>query len=119
MTGSVPGMGALEALVYVARQQGLDTSLDAVRRRFSVEDSQVATGALVALAGELGLRARSLRATWDDLPRFEKVLPAILRLWDGSVLVLDAVIDDPKVGRAAVVRDPTTGAETRALVDKE
>ena len=118
MTGSVPGMGALEALVYVARQQGLDTSLDAVRRRFSVEDSQVATGALVALAGELGLRARSLRATWDDLPRFEKVLPAILRLWDGSVLVLDAVIDDPKVGRAAVVRDPTTGAETRALVDK-
>ena len=111
-------VGVLEALVHVARQQGLDTSVEAIRRRFVVQDGRLPNGALIALAGELGLRARALRVSWDDLPRFQKVLPAILRTWDGGALVLEAIIDDPNSGRVAVVRDPAAGGETRAVVDR-
>jgi ATP-binding cassette, subfamily B, bacterial HlyB/CyaB len=112
-------MGALDALVYVARSHGIDTSADALSRRFVVQPGAMTGAALVALAGEIGLRARILNAGWDDLPRFGNVLPAILKLDDGKALVLDAVVDDATVGRVAVVRDPSAGGDARALVDRD
>jgi len=119
MAAEGAGAGVLEALVHVARQQGLDTSVEAIRRRFVVENGAVPSGTLIALAGELGLRARALRASWDDLPRFRKVLPAILRLRNGAALVLEAVVEDPNAGRVAILRDLAAGAEARAMVDKD
>jgi subfamily B ATP-binding cassette protein HlyB/CyaB len=110
--------GSLEALVAIGRRCGVDTSVEAVRRRFTVKAGAVSDAALVSIAGEIGLRARPLQVGWSDLPRFSKVLPAILKLRDGRALVLDAVIDDPKTGRVAVLRDPMLEGEPRALVDE-
>ena len=117
-TGSTSAGGVLEALALVSRQQGLDTSAAALRRRFSLADENLTTTALIGVAGEIGLRARALKVGWNDLPRFDKVLPAIIRLRDGAALVLEAVRDDPSVGRVAVVREPSSETETRAVVDE-
>ena len=111
--------GFLEALAFVAREQGLDVSAEAIRRRFVTPEGDLSTRDVIVLAGELGCRARSLQASWGDLPRFRKVLPAVLRLLDGGALVLEAVVDDPNSGRVAVVRDPAAGGEARAVVDKD
>jgi len=54
-------MGTLDALVYVARSHGIDTSADALSRRFVVQPGAMTGAALVALAGEIGLRARILK----------------------------------------------------------
>ena len=113
------GIGAIEALVYVARHQGIDTSVDSVRQRFVVEGSDLSSSALIALASELGLRARSIEASWDDLARFAKVLPAILILRDGSTAVLETVVDDPTMGRVAVITDPSSDSGARVVVDRE
>ena len=112
------GVGVLDALVAVARRHGVDTTAEAVRRRFVVQDGPIGNTALIALASEIGLQARALRVGWSDLPRFANVLPAILRLKDGAALVLEAVVDDPNAGRVAVVSDPSAEAEARALVDE-
>ena len=118
-SGASYGAGLLDALVMVARAHGVDASVDAVRRRFQVGEGPLGDAALIALAGEMGLRAQALRVGWKDLPRFSKVLPAILRLRDGAALVLDKVTDDPHVGRVAVLRDPSLGPESRAVVGEE
>lgn len=118
MAEAALGIGVLDALVVVARRHGVDTTAESVRRRFVVQDGPIGNAALISLASEIGLQARALRVGWNDLPRFANVLPAILRLKDGAALVLEAVVDDPNVGRAAVVSDPSADADTRALVDE-
>ena len=118
MTGSTTGGGVLEALVTVARRQGLDISVDSIRRRFVLQDNVIGVSALISLAGELGLQARAMRVGWRDLPRIGKLLPAILKLRDGTALVLDAVAEDPNAGQMAVLRDPSGDGENLALVDE-
>jgi len=118
MTASTTGAGVLEALVTVARRQGLDISVDSIRRRFVLQDNVIAVSALISLAGELGLQARAMRVGWRDLPRVGKLLPAILKLRDGTALVLDAVAEDPNSGQMAVLRDPSGDGEQLALVDE-
>src|SRR4051812_43956488 len=110
--------GAVESLAHVARLQGLDTSADAIRRRFAIEHDELDAAGLMGLASELGMRARPLRMGWDDLPRLAKVLPALLLLKDGSVAVLEAVVEDEKVGRVAVISDPAAGPDVRTVVDR-
>ena len=118
MAESEYSVGVLDALIMVSRQQGIDTTVEALRRRFVVKEGPIGDSALIALAGELGLRARALRVGWNELPRFKKVFPAILRLRDGSALVLEAMVDDPTAGRMAALRDPSAEVETTALVDE-
>src|SRR5579871_6203047 len=118
MTETISDSSVLDALVLVARQHGVDTSAEALRRRFVIPEGPIGDAALVALASEIGLQARALRVCWHDLPRLNGVFPVILRMIDGAALVLDTVVDDPNVGTVAVVRDPTSEVETRAVVDE-
>ena len=118
MTETVRDSSVLDALVLVGRLHGVDTSAEALRRKFVIPEGPIGNAALISLAGELGLRAQAVRVGWNDLPRFSKVFPAIVRLRDGTALVLDKVADDPNAGRVAVVRDPSAEVETRAMVDE-
>ncbi|MDB5451135.1 MAG: peptidase [Phenylobacterium sp.] len=108
----------LEALAVVGREQGLDLTVDIIRRRFSLSDKELTTSEAVGLAAELGLQARPLRVRWRDLPRLRKVLPAILTLRTGAALVLEAFMEDPNTGQVAVIKDPSSHEETRAVVDQ-
>jgi ATP-binding cassette subfamily B protein len=108
----------LDALAFIGRRHGIDTSAEAIRRRFVVGESPPDDTALIAIASELGLRARALSASWSDLPRFRNIFPAILRIHGGGALVLEAIVDDPKAGRMAVVLDPAVGADATALIDE-
>ena len=55
-----PQAGLIEALVQLAQRLGLESSAEAVRRRFVVGAAPPSTEALVSLASEIGLKARSL-----------------------------------------------------------
>jgi ATP-binding cassette subfamily B protein len=108
----------LDALVSVGQRHGVDTSVEAVRRRFVIQETDVSNAALVAIAAELGLQARCLSVNWSDLPRFGNIFPAILRLKDGGAMVIEAVLEDPEAGRMAALSDPLIGPQSRALVDE-
>ena len=83
------GAGMLDALVLVSRKQGIDTTVDAVRRRFVVTDGAISSASLMALANELGLRARAG--------------------------IVDHGVENQG---AAVLQDPSIEGDGRAMVDE-
>ena len=108
----------LRALCIIAQQLGLATTIDQLERTFSLSGSEPPTRHLVGIAKELGLEARQVSVRWRDLPEIAKTLPAILRLTDGSSLILQAVRQDKTTGTVAVVRDPTASGEASVIVDE-
>src|SRR5213593_3355797 len=84
-----PQSSALLALVVVASRLGVETSVEQLRRRFSMDAIEPDTGTLIAMARELGLEAKSLHLSFDELPRLSKTLPAILRAKGGGALLLE------------------------------
>jgi len=97
---------ALAALAAVATRLGIDTSVDQLRRRFSVEAIEPDTRTLIGMARDLGLDARSLHVTLEELPRLSKTFPAILRAKDGRALLVEDARSDPMKGSVVVIRDP-------------
>jgi len=109
---------SLRALAAVASRLGLDVSVDQLRRRFALERGEPATPTLVALALELGLDARSLHMTFQELPRVARALPAILRAKDGGALILEEARTDPAKGTIAVIRDPSVTEDVVFDIDE-
>src|ERR1700690_4119373 len=89
---------SLAALAAIATRLGVDTTVEQLRRRFYVETDEPDTGTLIAMAQELGLKAKSLRLAFSELPRLAKSFPAILRARDGGALLLEGARSDPKRG---------------------
>ena len=105
--GDKPTSRGLLAIIDLANRLGVDTNLDQLRRRFSLEPGEPSTGTLISLALELGLEARALHVTFSDLPGLARTLPAILRSKDGGALLLENAKSDPMSGSVAVIRDPS------------
>jgi ATP-binding cassette, subfamily B, bacterial HlyB/CyaB len=113
-----PQSSALMALVAVAARLGVDTSVDQLRRRFSMDTVEPDTSTLIAMARELGLEAKSLHLTFDELPRLSKTLPAILRAKGGGALLLESARSDRMKGTVAVVRDPASPESERVAIEE-
>jgi ATP-binding cassette subfamily B protein len=106
------------ALAAVASRIGVDVSVDQLRRRFALGNEEPDTQTLVALARELGLEARALRTTFEELPRLARTLPAILRAKDGGALILEDARSDPAKGTVAVIREAGAGDDAVLAVDE-
>ncbi len=109
---------ALSALAALATRFGIDTTVEQLRRRFSVDAGEPTTGTLIAIARELGLEAQVLHLTFAELPRLAKTLPAILRARDGGALLLEAARSDPMKGSVAVIRDPTAAEDELVAIEE-
>jgi ATP-binding cassette subfamily B protein len=110
---------SLLALAIVGARHGVDLDADTLRRSYVVVDAEPTVDVLIAIAAESGLTARLISAKWDDLPKLKAILPAILRLRDGTALILDQVLTDTPSGQVAVVRDPSGGADAQVALDQE
>jgi len=108
----------LRALSAVAVRLGIDTDVDQLRRRFALEAGDPDTGALIAMARDLGLEAQALNVTFAELPRLAKSLPAILRAKDGSALLLEDARSDPMKGTIAVIRDPAALDDEQVAIEE-
>lgn len=109
---------SLRALAAIASRLGLDVSVDQLRRRFALQAGEPSTPTLVALARELGLEAKSLHMTFQELPRVGRSLPAILRAKDGGALILEEARSDPSKGTVAVIRDPSAADDVLLAIDE-
>ena len=109
---------SLRALAAVASRLGLDVSADQMRRRFALPAGEPDTRTLIALAAELGLEAKALRMTFQELPRLAHALPAILRAKDGGALILEEARADPTKGTVAVIRDPSATEDIVLAIDE-
>ena len=109
---------SLRALAAIACRLGLDVSADQLRRRFALPPGEPDTTTLIALAREIGLDARSLHMTFQELPQVARALPAILRAKDGGALILEEARTDPAKGTVAVIRDPSATEDVVLAIDE-
>jgi ATP-binding cassette, subfamily B, bacterial HlyB/CyaB len=109
---------SLRALSAVASRLGVDAGIDQLRRRFALHPGEPDTRTLIALARELGLEARALHMTFEELPRLAGALPAILRAKDGGALILEDARSDPAKGTVAVIRDPSASEDAVVAIDE-
>ncbi|MGO9635841.1 MAG: peptidase domain-containing ABC transporter [Steroidobacteraceae bacterium] len=109
---------SLRALAVIACRLGLDVSVDQLRRRFALEPGEPDTPTLISLAREIGLEARSLHMTFQELPQVARALPAILRAKDGGALILEEARTDPAKGTIAIIRDPSATSDVVVAIDE-
>lgn len=109
---------SLRALVTLARRLGLDVSFEQIRRRFAIQPGESDTPTLIAIAREVGLEARALFITFQDLPTVARTLPAILRAEDGRALILEEARSDPIKGTVVIIRDPAAADDAVLAVDE-
>src|SRR6478736_199110 len=112
------GDSTLAALSALAMRLGLETDVETLRRRFSLDPGEPDSPTLIAIARELGLEAQSLHMTFAELPRLAKTLPAILRARNGGALILEEAHSDPMKGSVAVVRDPTAPRDEQVAIEE-
>jgi ATP-binding cassette, subfamily B, bacterial HlyB/CyaB len=118
-TQETPRLTALNALALLATRLGIDTTVDQLRRRFSLDPVEPPSDSIVAMARELGIEAKILHVAFSELPSLATTLPAILRARDGTALILEDARSDPMKGTVALVRDPEAGDESVALIEED
>ena len=109
----------LAALASIATRLGIDSSVDQLRRRFSVPQGEPSADELVAMAKDLGLDAQLVHMAFSDFPALTKTLPAILIARDGAALILEDARSDPMRGAVAVVKDPLSTDDALALIEED
>jgi ATP-binding cassette subfamily B protein len=109
---------SLRALAVIASRLGLDVSTDQLRRRFALPPGEPDTATLIAVAKEIGLEARALHMSFQELPQVGRALPAILRAKNGGALILEEARTDPTKGTVAVIRDPSATDDVVLAIDE-
>jgi len=109
---------SLRALAVIACRLGLDVSVEQLHRRFALPPGEPDTATLIALAKEIGLEARSLHMSFQELPQVNRALPAILRAKNGGALILEEARTDSAKGTVAVIRDPSATDDVVVAIDE-
>src|SRR6266481_8043980 len=108
----------LHALALVARRRGLELTFEELRRSYVFSEAEPSSDAVLAMARDFGLEGKRLKLRWNDLSRLRSTLPAILRLKDGSSLVLEGFRKESGSGPIAILRDPTVASDALMAVDE-
>jgi subfamily B ATP-binding cassette protein HlyB/CyaB len=108
----------LHAFALVARRRGLEVTFAELRRSYVFSDVEPSSDAVLAMAQDFGLHGKRLRLHWGDLSRLQSTLPAILRLKDGSSIILEGFRKDSSAGPIAILRDPTVDSDALMAVDE-
>lgn len=95
----------LWCLVAIARLNDIDLSEEQLEHGHALAGQDLPPQRLARLAEGHGLRARPLRADWGDLQALGEAIPVVLRLWDGSYVVLSGLREDRGVPEV-VIRNP-------------
>jgi len=108
---------SLHALAIAARHHGVRLSVDQIRRDHGIEAGEPTTGRLLKIAEDNGLTVRATTLRWKHLSRLGKALPLLLRLRDGSTMVLIGFREDGGAP-AALLQDPLSADQACIAVDE-
>ncbi|MGC2782050.1 MAG: peptidase domain-containing ABC transporter [Bradyrhizobium sp.] len=107
----------LAALVIVARQHGLHLTVSQLIHDNVLSGAEVTAAEIVKSANNSGMTAKLVHLDWDGLSHLKKALPAIVRLKDGSSMVLLRLEGDENNPRV-VLRDPNVDDDTLLVIDR-
>jgi subfamily B ATP-binding cassette protein HlyB/CyaB len=97
---------ALQCLVLVARQHGVELAVERLKREHAISEPEIAEEFVVKVARDAGLEARSLALDWGGLQRAGQAFPMIARLKNGFSVVLVGLKQDAAGAERAIVLDP-------------
>jgi len=110
----------LNALVVVARSHGIILTTSQIIRDDNLHlkaGEEVPVSTLIKCAHTSGLVAKSVRLSWDRLSNLKKSLPAIVRMRNGSYLVLQRVSLEDKIPYVTV-QDPAADLDAPLVLDQ-
>jgi len=124
VAGGDPGGGSsaslpnlLSCLVIAARHRGILLSVAQLVREFQLGAGDPPVDKLIEIAGACGLRAVAARLDWRALMKLGKAAPAIVRLRDGSAMVLLEAL--PRGNPPSIVlQDPEAPADAQLILDE-
>src|SRR5689334_674145 len=97
----------LACLVIVARKHGMHLTPSQLIHDNMLSGGELGTAELVKCADNSGMTARVVRLDFDGLTHLRKALPAIVRLKDGSWMILSRVENDDENHQGVMLRDPS------------
>jgi subfamily B ATP-binding cassette protein HlyB/CyaB len=107
----------LECLIIVARQHGLHLTSTQLIKDNLLTDQEVTLDQVVRCAEKAGMQSKPVKLDWDGLSHLKKALPAIVRLRNGSYMVLLRVEGDANNTRV-VLRDPNAAEDALLVIDR-
>jgi ATP-binding cassette subfamily B protein len=100
---------AVDCLVAVARQHGVELSVERISHDYALDGKEVPGTRLARIAKDLGFRARLARLAWDDLAALTGP-PVLARLDNGNWVALAGARGEGEAA-VAIVHDPLAGPE--------
>ena len=108
---------ALQCLVLVARQHGVELSVERIKREHAIQEAEVTEGLLTDVSRRVGLDAKSMAISWADLMNAGEALPCIARLKNGFSVVIvkfrvgadgteDVMVIDPLSAQVELIAVP-------------
>src|ERR1700722_3449809 len=107
----------LECLIIVARQHGLHLTATQLIKDNLLADGEVSLDQVVRCAEKAGMQSKLVKLDWDGLSHLKKALPTIVRLRNGSYMVLLRVEGDANNTRV-VLRDPNAAEDALLVIDR-
>ena len=107
----------LGSLVIVARQHGLHLTTSQLIHDNLLSGQEVSLSDLLKCANSSGMTAKAVKLDWKGLSQLKKALPAIVRLKDGSSMVLLRLEGDENNVRV-VLRDPNAAEDALLVIDQ-
>lgn len=109
---------ALYCLEYVAARHGVDLSVEQLKHAHAVDGTALPVTALLRMAKDAGLRAKTAEIDWQALQELGEAFPAMVQLANGNWVVaagLSGEIEDRRV----IVIDPLADRRDEVLLVNE
>ncbi|MBL8481325.1 MAG: peptidase domain-containing ABC transporter [Rhodocyclaceae bacterium] len=92
---------AIECLAAVAQHHGISVAVERLLHEHALEAGETPTAKLLTVARAVGLKARTVQFSWDELVSCQGVFPLLVRRADGSTLIVVGIRNE-----GAFVVDP-------------
>lgn len=118
---SVDKLQGFACLSYIARRTGIDISVGELDRRYGHFQESTSPSTLISIAREMGLEAKTATEKPASLSRFRRILPALLVMADGSLAILQEVLNSGSTGQSLRLISPSTeenGVDATVLVNE-
>lgn len=109
---------ALHCLTFVAARHGIDLSVEHLKHAHAVGDTALAVSAVLRMAKEAGLRAKTAKIDWQALQDLGEAFPAMIQLANGNWVVIAGVGGEPEHRYVSVI-DPLAERRNEALLVDE
>ena len=117
LTDDPSANSALACLVIVARQRGVELSVEQLIRDNVLTGSALTLPQILACAKRAGLEGKALRLGWSRLSALKKTLPVMVRLTNGDFMVLRRIEGTPDDARL-VLQDCRADDNSLLTVDR-